>query len=55
MKTLTAVVIAFLLVLVLAGAIGTVFGKKAGVVSLLMLLFLVIFSRRIGPAGKWGK
>lgn len=55
MKRLIAVLTVSSLSLVLAGAIVAVFGQKSGAVSLLILVFLVSYSRRISEAKKWGK
>jgi hypothetical protein len=55
MKTLIALLTVSSLALVVAGGIVALFGQKSGVVSLLILLFLVSYSRRIGAAKKWGK
>lgn len=54
MKTLTAAVIVSSLALMLAGAMAATFGQKSGVVSFVILLFLISYSRRMGAAKNWG-
>jgi len=53
MRTLIAVLTVSSLSLVLAGAIVAVFGQKSGAGALLILMFVVSYSRRIGAAKKW--
>jgi hypothetical protein len=55
MKTLIAVLTVSLLSLALAGAIVAVSGQRSGAVSLLILVFLISYSRRIGAAKKSGR
>lgn len=55
MKTFTAAVIVCSLALALAAAIAVTFGQKSGVASLVILLFLIAWSRRIAAAKTWRK
>lgn len=55
MNPLIAVVAVSSLALVVAGTIVALFGAKAGAVSLVILVLLVSYSRRIGAAKKWEK